>query len=160
MVELEQLFSRTLNKEYQALNFVISTGRSKELLGRNVTIKELDEMSTEQIEVYHKIYELNYSEKVSSSLNGAIISLYSYAINKVVPIDDVEKLQADLIDSYILKHELKNITGGLARVGGKLWALAELGLTTTKHIKIWPSQKQAESIELCKDVVDSELGLM
>jgi len=95
MAELEQVSSRTLIKEYQALNIVISTGRSNELLGRHVTIKELDEMS---IEVYHKIYELNCSEKVSSSLNGAIISLYSYAINKVVPIDDVEKLQADLID--------------------------------------------------------------
>jgi len=61
-----------------------------------------------------------------------------------------------------LKHELKNITVGLARVGGKLWALAELGLTTAKHIKIWPSQKhtEPESIELCKDVPDSELGLM
>jgi len=36
MAELEQAFSRTLSKEYQALNIVISTGRSKELLGRNV----------------------------------------------------------------------------------------------------------------------------
>jgi len=80
MVELEQIFSRKLNKECQALNIVISTGRSKELLGRNVTIKESDEMSSEQIEVYHKIYELNYCEKVSSSLNGAIICLYTYAI--------------------------------------------------------------------------------
>jgi len=50
-------------------------------------------MSSEHIEVYHKIYELNYSEKVSSSLNDAIISLFSYAVNKVVPINDVEKLQ-------------------------------------------------------------------
>ena len=93
-------------------------------------------MSLEQIEVYHKIYELNYSEKVSSSLNGAIISLYSYAVNKVVPIDDVEQLQADLNNSYILSHELKNLTGGLARVGGKIWSLVELGLTTMKHIKV------------------------
>ena len=154
MAELEQVFSKTLSKEYQALNIIISTGRAKELLGRNVTIKELDEMSSEQIEVYHKIYELNYSEKVSSSLNGAVISLYSYAVNKVVPIDDVEQLQADLNNSYILSHELKNITGGLALVCGKLWALAELGLTTAKHIKIWPSQKEAEPIELCKDVAD------
>jgi len=92
MAKLEQVFSRTLSKEYQALNIVISTGRSKKLLGRNVTIKVLDEISSEQIEVYHKICKLNYSEKVSSSLNGAILSLYSYAINKVVPIDDVEKL--------------------------------------------------------------------
>ena len=127
---------KSLSKEYQALNIIISTGRAKELLGRSVTIKELEEMSREQIEVYHKIYELNYSEKVSSSLNGAIISLYSYAVNKVVPIDDVEQLQADLNNPYILSHELKNITGGLARVGGKLWSLVELGLTTMKHIKV------------------------
>jgi len=53
MAELEQVFSRTLNKECQALDIVISTGCSKELLGRNVTIKELDEMSSEQIEDYH-----------------------------------------------------------------------------------------------------------
>jgi len=88
-------------------------------------------MSSELIEVYHTIYELNYSEKVSSSLNDAI-SLYSYVVNKVVPIDDVETLQVDLIDSCILKHEFKNITGGLA----------ELGITTAKHIKTWPSQKR------------------
>jgi len=120
----------------------------------------LNEISSKQIEVYHKIYELNYSEKVSSSLNGAIVSLYSYAVNKVVPINNVEKLQEDLINSYILKLELKNITRGLARVGGKLWALAKLGLTTAKHIKILPSQKEAEPTELCTDVADSKLGLL
>jgi len=127
-----ELFSRTLSKEYQALNIIISTGRSKELLGRNVPIKDLDEMTDEQIAAYYKIYELNYADKVSSSLSGA----YSYVINKVIPIDNVEKLQADLNNSYILSNELKNATGGLARIGGKVWALVELGLTTVKHIKI------------------------
>jgi len=42
-----------------------------------------------------------------------------------------------------LKHELKNIrpTERFARVGGKLRALAELGLTIAKHITILPSKK-------------------
>jgi hypothetical protein len=130
-------------KEYNTLNIVVSTGRSKELLGRNITVKDLDEMPSEEIEAYYKIYELNYSEKVSSSLNNAILDLYSYAVNKIVAIDDVEKLREDLQKSYILTNELKNITGGLARIGGKLWSLVEITLTTVKHIR--PTK------ELCED---------
>jgi hypothetical protein len=130
-------------KEYNTLNIVVSTGRSKELLGRNITVKDLDEMPSEELEAYYKIYELNYSEKVSSSLNNAILDLYSYAVNKIVAIDDVEKLREDLQKSYILTNELKNITGGLARIGGKLWSLVEITLTTVKHIR--PTK------ELCED---------
>ena len=105
-------------------------------------------MYTDELEAYYKIYELNYSEKVSSSLNSAILDLYSYAVNKVVPIDDVEKLRDDLRKSYILTNELKNITGGLARIGGKLWSLVEITLTTVKHIK--PLCKEKCEV-LCKD---------
>lgn len=129
-----QPFTKTLSKEYQTLNTVISTGQSKELLGKSITTKALDEMTGDEIEAYYKIYELNYANKVSCYLNSTIISLYSYAINKVVPIDDIEKLQEDLNNSYILNNELRNITGGLARVGGKLWSLVELSLTTLKHV--------------------------
>ena len=145
-----ETINKTVSKEYQTLNIVISSGRSKELLGRNVTLKELDEMSSDKIEVYYKIYELNYANKVSSCLNGTIINLYSYAINKVVPIDDIEKLQEDLNNSYILNNELRNITGGLARVGGKIWSLVELSLTTFKHIKITSPPPQSEP--LCKEL--------
>ena len=125
-----------MHKEYQTLNVVISTGRSKELLGRLITVKDLEDMSVDEIEAYYKIYELNYTEKVSTSLNHALVSLYSYIINKVVPIDDVDKLIDDLNNSYILNNELKNMTGGLARVGGKIWSLVELGLTTAKQAKM------------------------
>ena len=137
-----------MNKEYNTLNIVISTGRSKELLGRIVTVKELEEMSGDELEAYYKIYELNYAEKVSSSLNNAILDLYSYAVNKFVPIDDVETLRSDLHKSYILNNELKNFTGGLARVGGKIWSLVEITLTTVKHIK--PLCKEQCEV-LCND---------
>jgi hypothetical protein len=116
-------------------------------LGRNVTVKELDDMNSDELEAYYKIYELNYAEKVSSSLNNAILDLYSFVVNKVVPIDDVEKLRDDLHKSYILTNELKNITGGLARIGGKLWSLVEITLTTVKHIR--PKTEAGEV--LCKE---------
>ena len=130
----EFMFNKALNKKYQALNIVISTGQSKEVLDRNVTHKDLDGMSADEIEAYYKIYELNYANKMSDYLNGTLISLYSYAVNKVLPIDDIVKLQEDLNSSYILNSELRNITSSLARVGGKIWSLVELSLTTFKHV--------------------------
>ena len=126
----------SLSKEYQTLNIVVSTGRSRELLGRVVTVQELDGMSFEELEAYFKIYELNYADKVSNSLNNAILDLYTFAVNKVVPIDDVDKLRHDLNNSYILNHELKNLTGGISRISGKLWSLVEITLTTVKHLKV------------------------
>ena len=126
----------SLSKEYQTLNIVVSTGRSQELLGRIVTVQELNEMTLEELEAYFKIYELNYADKVSNSLNNAILDLYTFAVNKVVPIDDVDKLRHDLNNSYILNHELKNLTGGISRISGKLWSLVEITLTTVKHLKV------------------------
>jgi hypothetical protein len=146
----------SLSKEYHTLNIVVSTGRSKELLGRVVTVKELNEMTFEELEAYFKIYELNYADKVSNNLNNAIIDLYTFAVNKVVPIDDVEKLRNDLYDSYILNHELKNFTGGISRISGKLWSLVEITLTTVKHLKIGQEQCKEIYEEQCK-VVDSSL---
>ena len=120
--------------ELKTLNIVVSTGRSKELLGRELTIKELEEMDEDKIQEYYDIYEANYANKINNSINGSIISFYSFMITKIVQIDDVVKLQEDLNDSYILKHELAIITGRLSRVFGKIWALAEISLTTFRHI--------------------------
>ena len=137
----------SLSKEYNTLNIFVSTGRSIELLGGNVTVKELDDKNNDELEAQYKIYELNYSEEVSRSLNNAISDSNSYATNKVVPIDDVEKLRDDLHKSYILTNELKNITGGLARKGGKLQSLVEITLTTVKHIR---SKTEAAEV-LCNE---------
>ena len=43
---------RILNKSYQTLYVVISTGQARELLGKNLTVEKLDEMSNEEVEQY------------------------------------------------------------------------------------------------------------
>src|SRR5580698_1959195 len=133
-----------LSKQYQTLNVIISSGRSKEFLGRVVTLKELDAMDEDTIEAYHKIYELNYANKIGDNLITILIASYATVVNKVLPIDDVEKLKEDLNNDYILTSELKNITGGVAATCGKLMSLFSLGFITLKHIKV-------QCKELCKD---------
>jgi len=124
-----------LNKNYEVLYTVVSTGRSKELLGKTVTTKDLDSMSDEEIDAYFKIYELNYTERINNHIIGTLCSMYSYGVNKILPIDDVEKLQEDLNNDYILTTELKSVTAGIAASCSKVMAIVSLGITTLKHIK-------------------------
>ena len=98
---------RIFNKSYETLNVVISTGRARELLGKNLTVEKLAEMSDEEIEAYYKIYELNYANKVNNYLIDAVYRVYSYIANKYLPIDDIERLREDLHNNYIFTNELK-----------------------------------------------------
>ena len=132
-----------LSKQYQTLNIIISSGRSKEFLGRDVTLKDLDVMDEDKLEAYYKIYELNYANKIGENIVSGIIAAYSKIVNKVLPIDDVEKLQEDLNNDYILTSELKNITGTIAATCGKLMSVFSLSFITLKHIKL-------QAKELCK----------
>jgi len=97
---------RILNKSYETLYVVISTGRARELLGKNLTVENLAEMSDEEVEAYYKIYELNYADKVTNYLIDAVYHVYSYIANKYLPTDDVERLREDLHNDYILTTEL------------------------------------------------------
>ena len=40
-----------LSKQYQTLNVIISTGQSKEYLSQSVSVKDLDAMSQDEIDV-------------------------------------------------------------------------------------------------------------
>jgi len=46
---------RIINKSYETPCVVISKGRARELLGRNLTVENLAEMSDEEVEAYYKI---------------------------------------------------------------------------------------------------------
>ena len=141
---------RIINKSYKTLYVVISTGRAREVLGTNLTVEKLDEMSHEEVEAYYKIYELNYADKVKNYLIDAVYRVYSYIANKYLLIDDIERLHEDLHNDYILTTELKTITGGLATTCGKFMAIASLGITTLKHIKQVP-EKPDEMQEIDKE---------
>ena len=92
-------------KEYQALNIIISSGRSREFLGRDITVKDLDDMDQDTMEAYYKIYKLNYASKINQNIVSTVIGIYAKAVNKVLPIDDVKKLEQDLNNDYILTNE-------------------------------------------------------
>ena len=85
----------------------------------------------------YKIYELNDAERIKGEfIISGIISIYSQAVNEVLPIDDVEELRDDLNNDYILTRDLKNLTGVIQLTCGSLMSIFSLALTTFKHIKL------------------------
>ena len=135
------------SKQYQTLNIIISSGKSKEFLGREVSLKDLESMDCDKLEAYYKIYELNYANKIGESIIASIIAVYSKVINKVLPIDNIKQLQEDLNNDYVLTSELKNITGTVAATCGKLMSLFSLSFHTFNHIKIQSKELAKEQCE-------------
>ena len=60
--------------------------------------------------------------------------LFSKGIGMVVEIEDVEVLREDLYQDYIINLELSSLAGNLALRCGRLLAVANAALITTKHI--------------------------
>src|SRR6185436_4647212 len=131
-------------KEYQTLNVIISSGRSREFLGRDISVKDLDVLDQDTVEAYYKIYELNYANKINENIISSIIGAYAKVVNRVLPIDDVQKIEQDLNNDYLLVQELKNITGTVAATCGKFMSLFSLRFITFKHIRVQASEVLAK----------------
>ena len=137
-------------KQYQVLHDIISSGTSKQFLGRKVSIDDLDSMDEDRLLVNYKIYELNDADRIRGDfIISGIISAYSQAVNKILPIDDVEELRDDLNNDYIVTRDLKNLTGVIQSTCGSLMSILSLALTTFKHIKL-----QSKEISEVQDNVD------
>ena len=148
--------SSTHGKQYQVLHDIISSGTSKQFLGRKLTLEDLDSMDDDRLLVNYKIYELNDADRIRGEfMISGIISVYSKAVNKVLPIDDVDELEDDLNNDYILTRDLKNITGAIGATCGNLMSLFSVGITTFKHIKI-QCKEVTEVNDQCTDTSDVE----
>ena len=76
-----------------------------------------------------------FGNKTTDSLIDSVIMLFSKGVGMAAPIDDVEKLQKELKNDYIINQELPSLAGGLVLRCGRGLALANAVLITTKHIK-------------------------
>ena len=74
--------------------------------------------------------------------------LVSKGVGLVVKIDDIEKLQQDLKNDYIINHELSSLAGGIALSCGRWLALANAALITTKHIQLEAEPEQPDLMDL------------
>ena len=118
------------------LAVLVSTGKAKEAVGVQLTHDQVKRLSDKEVEKYHKRQEAYIGSKTTESLIDSLLMLFSKGLGMVVKIDDIEKLQQDLKNDYIINHELSSLAGGVALSCGRWLALANAALITTKHVQL------------------------
>ena len=121
--------------QLEKLAVLISTGKSKKAIGVQLTHDQVKRLSDQDVQKYSKRYEAYIGNKTTESLIDSAIMLFSKGVDMAVPIDDVKELQKELKNDYIINQELSTLAGGLALRFGRLLALANTALITSKHIK-------------------------
>ena len=120
----------------EKLAVLVSTGKAKEVVGVNLTHDQVKRLSDKEVENYHKRQEAYIGSKTTESLIDAFLMLFSKGLGMVVKVDDIEKLQQDLKNDYIINHQLSTLAGGAALRCGRWVALASAALIMTKHVQL------------------------
>ena len=120
----------------EKLAVLVSTGKAKEVVGMNLTHDQVKRLSDKEVENYHKRQEAYISSKTTESLIDAFFMLFSKGLGMVVKVNDIEKLQQDLKNDYIISHQLSTLAGGAALRCGRWVALASAALIMTKHVQL------------------------
>ena len=120
----------------EKLAVLVSTGKAKEVVGVQLTHEQVKRLSDKEVEKYHKRQEAYIGSKTTESLIDSFLMLFSKGMGLVVKIDDVEKLQQDLKNDYIINYELSSLAGGVALRCGRLLALANAVFITTTHVQL------------------------
>ena len=89
----------------EKLAILVSTGKAKEAIGVQLTHEQVKRLSDKDVEKFNKRHEAYIGSKTTESLIDSFLMLASKGLGMVVKIDDVEKLQQDLKNDYIINHE-------------------------------------------------------
>ena len=125
-----------ISAKREKLAVLVSTGKAKEAVGVQLTHDQVKRLSDKDVEKYHKRQEAYIGSKTTESLIDSLLMLFSKGLGMVVKVDDIEKLQQDLKNDYIINHELSSLAGGVALSCGRWLALANAALITTKHVQL------------------------
>ena len=130
----------------EKLAILVSTGKSKEAIGVQLTHEQVKRLTDKEVEKYNKRQEAYIGSKTTESLIDSFLLLASKGLGMVVKVDDVEKLQQELKNDYIINQELSSLAGGLALRCGRWLAIANAALITTKHIQLEKKLEQTDLI--------------
>ena len=132
----------------EKLAILVSTGKAKEAIGVQLTHDQVKRLSDKEVEKFSKRQEAYIGSKTTESLIDSFLMLISKGLGLVVKIDDVEKLQQDLKNDYIINHELSSLAGGIALRCGRWLALANAALITTKHVQLEAAEPEPDLLDL------------
>ena len=142
------LMGNDISTKREKLAILVSTGKAKETIGVQLTHDQVKRLSDKEVEKYNRRQEAYIGSKTTESLIDSFLMLFSKGLGMVVKINDVEKLQQDLKNDYIINPELSSLAGGMALRCERLLALANAALITAKHVQFEAKPEQPDLMDL------------
>ena len=118
----------------EQLAVLVSTGKSKEAIGVQLTHEQLKRLTDKEVEKYYKRYETFVGSKTTESMVDSLLTLLTRGLQMVIEIDDVDAMKKELKEDFIINKEMTDFVGSLSLKYGKFLAPISAALITEKHI--------------------------
>ena len=146
-IECENTENNEQETKRERLSAIIAGGGSKQYLGRDLQLSDIDTMTSEQINKLYCRYEARLGASMTKTLGNSFISLYVMGVSKYFNVVNPPKLIQDLEEDPFINHALTSSCCELYYRYGMYLAPFTALLTTTKHIDF----KQSENITIKND---------
>ncbi|CAC5387585.1 unnamed protein product [Mytilus coruscus] len=127
------------DKKRERLSSVVAGGNSKQYLGKELQLSDIDKMTPEQIDKLYCKYEARLGASMTKTLGNSFINLYVMGVSKYFKVVDPPKLIQDLEEDPFLNNALTNTCCELYYRYGMFLVPFTTILTTAKHIEPLPS---------------------
>ena len=134
-------FPQIQEKKRERLSSVVAGGKSKQYLGRELQMSDIDKMTTEQINKLYCKYEARLGASMTKTLGNSFINLYVMGVSKYFKVVDSPKLMQDLEEDPFINNALNNTCCELYYRYGMYLAPFTAMLTTARHIEPFTSKK-------------------
>ena len=118
----------------ERLSSIVAGGCSKQYLGRELQLSDIDDMSAEQINKLYCRYEARLGASMTKTLGNSFISLYVMGVSKYFNVVNPPKLIEDLEEDPFINHALTNVCCEMYYKYGMYLAPFTAMLTTARHI--------------------------
>ena len=128
------------------LSLLIVRGRSKEYLGKNFSLSELDKMSPKELEKYYKLYEAKQFAKISESVRNWVIDGYTHLCGFLIKPEQkqLDKMNKELKNDYLVTNQLEQWTSYFSFKLGGLMPLISASMITFDNL--YPGEKEKENL--------------
>jgi hypothetical protein len=133
-----------LELKTERLSAIIAGGGSKQYLGKDLSMSDIDTMTPEQINKLYCRYEARLGASMTKTLGNSFINLYVMGISKYVNVVDQPKLIQDLEEDPFINHALTNSCCELYYRFGMYLAPFTAMLTTVRHIDFSQSKREID----------------
>ncbi|CAC5390271.1 unnamed protein product [Mytilus coruscus] len=122
-------------KKRERLSSVVAGGSSKQYLGKELQLSDIDKMTTEQINKLYCKYEARLGASMTKTLGNSFINLYVMGVSKFFKVVNPPILIQDLEEDPFINNALTNTCCELYYRYGMYLAPFTAILTTARHIE-------------------------